>query len=435
MNPFKFSSIWAFIPISYLFLFLPQSVIGIFYFDDRAALEVLRIFLLGLISYLVGPQIIKYFLSRYTGKNFLMIEVTDKNLLIFTYLIFIIYFFVVLCAAITSERLPLLEALRGASSLDIARSREMLFHSQIGVGRSLIYLYSILTSVFIPYLLMIFFINKSKLAWFFYITYYLSLLIPMEKALFIKAFLPFFLIAANGYLSRRTLWVALLAALFIISSMGYLARGHDNGASQGAPNQNISNISYQESSDCVQIFQNGKCLSRIEHSKKYYPLINDGVMSYLFNRALWIPYVTGYDWIEYFRNKLYGVHTEGRTSALVSKLSGSEKIPMEQLVFDYQFGLGATQLAGANANFMIDGYVNFGMIGVILISSFVGFCIAIIEQSKNPAACACIYLFLFQLLGGGFLGTFFGGGLFLFLLLIFFFRLNISAKNSSSTLK
>jgi hypothetical protein len=435
MNPFKFSSLWAFIPISYLLLFLPQSVIGIFYLDGGIALEVIKIFLLGLIAYLAGYQIIKYFLLKYSGPKFWIIELSEKKFFIFTCFIFTIYFFLLFYVALTSERVPLWEALSGASSLEIAQSREMLFHSQFGMGRSLIYLYSILTSAFIPYLLMIFFINKTKLAWLFYIAYYLSLLVPMEKALFIKAFLPFFLIAANGYLSRRTLWVSLLAALFILSSMGYLARGRDNGESHGAPNQNISNTSEWELNQCINIFQNGKCLSRIEHSKKYYPLINYGVMGYLVNRALWIPYVTGYDWIEYFQNRLRSGHTEGRTSTLVSKLLGKERIPMEQFVFDYQFGLGATQFAGANANFMIDGYVNFGMIGVILISSFMGFFIAVIEQLKNPAACACIYLFLFQLLGGGFLGTFFGGGLLLFLLLIYFFRPKISPINSLSIVK
>ena len=432
MNPLKFSSIYAFIPISYLFLFLPQSVIGVFYLGGNAATELLKIFILGLLSYLLSYQVIKYSLSKRFQKKFFSIILSDKKILLVTSFIFSIYFLLLIYAVITSEKVPLWEALSGATSLQIAESREMLFHSRAGQEKILIYMYSILTSVFIPYFLMLSFLNRSRLAWPLYVAFYLSLLIPMEKALFVKAFLPFLLIAVNGYVSRRALWIALLAALFFLISMGYLSRGGDNGDSHGAPNQNISNMSARELDRCVHIFQNGECLSREDHLKKYYPLNSSGVMGYLINRALWIPYVTGYDWVEYFQNRLHGEHTKGRTSTLVSKLLGEEKIPMEQLVFDYQYGLGATQTAGANANFMVDGYVNFGMIGVVLLSSLVGFFIAIVEYLKNPAACACLYLFLFQLLGGGFLGTFLGGGLLLFLLLVYFFRPNISSTNNLS---
>ncbi len=433
INPFKFSSIWAFLPFSYMLLFLPQSMIGFFYLDKGIAFEVIKIFCLGLIAYFAGYQLNKYFRLKNQNIKFPAIEINDKQIIFFTFFIFTIYILILLLAILTSGTIPLWNSLSGKSSLDIATSREMLFRSQVGVSGSLIYLHSILTSVFIPYLLMILFINKIRLAKFFYAIFFFGLLIPMEKILFIKALLPFFLIAVNGYLSRRSLLISILVILVTIISMGFLVLGNDKGKSHGSIEKNLSNMEEWQINRCIDIFQNGKCLSYKEHLNKYYPLVDSKItISTVGNRIIWIPYITAYDWIDYFQNRLNSIHTDGRTSLLVSKLLGKEKVPMEQLIFDYQFGLGKTQSAGANTNFMIDGYVNFGMIGVILLSIFVGFIIAAIEQLKNPAACACIYLFLFQLLGGGFLGTFLGGGLLLYLLIVFFFK-PIFQKNIPSS--
>lgn len=435
MNPFKFSSIYAFIPISYAVLFLPQSVIGIFYLGGNASYDLLKIFLLGLAAYFISYQVIKNFHLKNCHINFGVTSLSNKNIFITTSIIFAFYFFVIVYAVLTSNKVPLWLALCDATSLEIAQSREMLFHSREGWEKILIYLYSVLTSVLIPYFLMLCFLYRSRLAWPLYVVFYLSLLIPMEKALFIKAFLPFFLLAANGYFSRRVLYAAPLVAMIFLLSMSYLARGSDGGASQGTLAVSLDRLAPAQLNQSTNLIQNGRYLTLGDHVEKYYPLRGTTAVGSLLNRVLWIPYVTAYDWVQYFQQELGGAHTGGLTSALVSKLMGKEKIPMEQQIFGYQFGLGSTQTAGANTNFMVDGYVNFGMIGVIFISSLVGFFIATIEHSNNPAACACIYLFLFQLLGGGFLGTFFGGGLLLFLLLIYFFRPNISCINSLSILK
>jgi hypothetical protein len=409
---------------------LPQSAIGVSYLGGNAAYELLKILYLGLFSYFIGYKSFAYLLSKKICLNKFQYNLNKNIVLVLTLCIFVAYFSVLTYAILTAEKVPLWEALTGTTSLEVAQSREMLFHSRSGAEKILIYLYSILTSVFIPYFLMLLFLNKNKLAWPLYVAFYLSLLIPMEKALFLKAFLPFFLIAANGFLSRRALYIAPLVAAIFLVSMNYLARGSDDGVSQGALTVNLYSLNSKQLNGSTNLIQNGRYLTLKEHVEKYYPLRGTTAAGYLVNRVLWIPYVTAYDWIQYFEQELKGVHTEGRTSSLVSALLGKEKIPVETMIFGYQFGLGPTQTAGANTNFMVDGFVNFGMIGVILISSFVGLCIAFIEKINNPASSACIYLFMFQLLGGGFFGVLFGGGLGLFLPLVYFFRPKLSGENA-----
>ena len=435
MNPLKFSSIWSFLPTAYLFIFLPQSVIGIFYLSGNASIVVLKVFCVGIIAYLVGYAITRILLNKKSSINYCLFYLNDKKIFFITVFFFAVYLLLLLYVTMTVENIPLWVALGGGTSLEITESREMLFRTRIGWEKVLIYFFSILTSVFIPYFLMLCFLNRSRLAWPLYSLFYLSLLVPMEKALFIKAFLPFFLIAANGYLSRRALYAAALIAVIVLLSMNFLARGVDSGASQGTPSVKITELNSNHKKSSISLIQNGTDLTFEQHVEKYYPLRGTSAISSVINRALWIPYVTAYDWIQYFEQEMGGVNLGGLTSSFVSKLLGGDRVPMEQYIFDYQFGLGSIKTAGANANFMVDGFVNFGMVGVIFLSALVGIFTFIIMKLNNPAGCACYYLFLFQLLGGGFLGTFFGGGLLLFLLLIYLFPPNFSAKDSSLPLQ
>jgi hypothetical protein len=185
------------------------------------------------------------------------------------------------------------------------------------------------------------------------------------------------------------------------------------------------NSSYDERDEMNQrlgLFQGGKQLTLGQHIRKYYPLRGKTGFGFLVNRIVWIPYITAYDWIKYFHEEMNGEHALGKTSSFISTVLGEKKVPVEQYVFDYQFGLGPTQTAGANANFMVDAFVNFGWIGVFLIPVFMGWAVSLIESLNNPAASAGFYFYLLQLLGGGFLGSFLGGGLAIYILIICIFQ-------------
>ena len=311
MNPLKFSSIWSFLPTAYLFIFLPQSVIGIFYLSGNASIVVLKVFCVGIIAYLVGYAITRILLNKKSSINYCLFYLNDKKIFFITVFFFAVYLLLLLYVTMTVENIPLWVALGGGTSLEITESREMLFRTRIGWEKVLIYFFSILTSVFIPYFLMLCFLNRSRLAWPLYSLFYLSLLVPMEKALFIKAFLPFFLIAANGYLSRRALYAAALIAVIVLLSMNFLARGVDSGASQGTPSVKITELNSNHKKSSISLIQNGTDLTFEQHVEKYYPLRGTSAISSVINRALWIPYVTAYDWIQYFEQEMGGVNLGG----------------------------------------------------------------------------------------------------------------------------
>ena len=434
LNPLKFQNIWLFIPTLTIIFFGIQSIVGLFYLGGSASWQVIWIILVGILSYITAYWFFKSS-NRYKPTPFFISSTGIERALI---IIAVAYFTLILYLCATVEKIAILDALQGATALEISESREMFFRTRSGVEKSLVYIFTIFSSAVMPYFLMMGFINKIKIALPIFILFLISLLLSMEKALLMKAMLPIFLISLNGYFPKKWMIISPLIIALVLLSMTYLARGSDDGKSVGTistvavfpsiPNEidlDDRNSSYDERDEMNQrlgLFQGGKQLTLGQHIRKYYPLRGKTGFGFLVNRIVWIPYITAYDWIKYFHEEMNGEHALGKTSSFISTVLGEKKVPVEQYVFDYQFGLGPTQTAGANANFMVDAFVNFGWIGVFLIPVFMGWAVSLIESLNNPAASAGFYFYLLQLLGGGFLGSFLGGGLAIYILIICIFQ-------------
>lgn len=434
INASSFGRVEIFLPCLMIIFFGVQSLAGIAFLGGRAAYEFLAILVLGMVVYWMAVKTgDKYFKIN---KQFFVQERNDGFFIFCVSSISFLYFSLVLIALVTAEKVALWEALRGATSFEIAQAREMLFRSRSD-GRSLLYLSSILSSAFMPYVVMLCFIRKSKMAWPLFTVFAISLTLSLEKALILKAMLPMFLLAANGYVPKRMLYVVPLLAIMNLVGMNYLARGGDNGASGGNISVSTIDVYYSSGNATVDfnrrinLRQGGEMMTLRQHVLKYYPLRGETGLGYLVNRMLWIPYITAYDWLKYFDEEMGRNHAMGSTSLLVSKLTGVEQFPMERNIFAYQFGLAPGQSAAANANFLVDGFVNFGYIGVILLSAVIGFGVAFFKKQQNAAAIACLYFFLFQLSGGGFLGVLLGGGLLFFIFLTLVLRPSVDAKDWS----
>lgn len=167
-----------------------------------------------------------------------------------------------------------------------------------------------------------------------------------------------------------------------------------------------------------------KQLNHYASAEKYldkYFIFGSGRVAYLLNRIFWIPYVTSYDWVLFFETHLNAEHIYGRSSLLLSKITGQSVIKIEEEVFKFQFGNSAASTAAANTNFWVDGYVNFGWFGVIGYSLLIAFITMYVIWLANPALSACFYYLIFQLSMGGLTGVLFSNGLILLLVLAYFF--------------
>ena len=155
-------------------------------------------------------------------------------------------------------------------------------------------------------------------------------------------------------------------------------------------------------------------------------IFGSGQMSFAVNRVLWIPYITAYDWLSFFHEKLSGEYLLGRTSGLLGLITGRPIFPMEREVFSYQFGGAALTTAAANACFLVDAFVNFGWIGVIVYAGLFAALTWVVVKQGNPAMQACYYYFALQASMGGLSGVLFSNGMIFLICLAFFVRLKLN---------
>jgi hypothetical protein len=431
MNPFRFERIWLFLPLLIFFVYGPQSVIGFYYLGGSAATYVFAILIVGALSYsltylvLSNTKIEDSFLLRFRY------DLSVNTLTLILHIVSVVYFVLILYIALSAEKIALWEALTGkATRTEIIEAREMFFRNREGLARALPYVFTLFTSVLMPYFLALGFINKARLAWPIMFFFMLSLVLSMEKALILKAIFPIFMLAANGYHKKKFISLSLILIIAILLGTAYISRGKEERLSSSNTSTPSTSFTVAELNSPVNVFQGGQELTLGQHIHKYYPLRGNSFVGELVNRSLWIPYVTAFDWVQYFQEKRNSEYLYGTTSTFISKLKGESRFPMESTIFQYQFGAYGTKSATANTNYMIDAFINFGWIGVIFISSFIAVCLIIVKRINNPAAFACMYFFIFQLVGGGFLGTFLGGGLAFFLALVYFFRPKFSTDNA-----
>jgi len=381
-------------------LFVIQGIVGLLIYRDFSSLQFLLILVLGLSTYFITHFVI----TKHLKKSFGFLKAMEKYQLpldFWVMLISLIYFSIVIYAVMSSEKIALLESFKGASNFDMAIAREGLFKSRSGWEVSLKYLNSVLSMAFMPLILAIAYLKNKPYKHLLLLLFVLSILPSLEKSLAIKVFSPLIILSLNQFFSRRAGWVFVAVMLLVIYSTTVLSR---------------------VGSDEVQQLQTEKH-TRTFHEIKYSPITVGGQVGYMANRILWIPYITAYDWLKFFNEKLNGQYLLGRTSLIVSQITSQTQYPMEQEVFKYQFG-GASELqtASANTTFFVDIFVNFSWAGVVIFSCLLAFITRLVEVSDNPAGKAVFYYYVLQVSLGGIFGVLFSGGLLFFIFLIFILK-------------
>lgn len=550
----QFKNIWLILPLLLAVLYIPQAIWGLHFFDDKYAVQLIVIVILGLLVYLGAFWTLRkvasasYSYSPVIGS----LGFVSKY---FVVLVSILYFLFIGYAISTAEKIAFLEALRDASVDEIAVAREALFKTRDGWEKILPYLNAILSSALMPFAIALAYLNRMNYRHWLLFFFCLSLLISMEKALILKAFLPIIAIGFQNTMSRNKAVILILVPIGVVGALFYFAkmgqvdyqgqvkesiskleqqlanlpeiRQKDfkdiensikaNEASVALFNRQLADLprikqkdlkyidlnikrnsaligdyrsslpgidgtnkiaelersnrllreqrrknieyysGYEESLKSTQLkaklaiqYLQDHRIKNIEYYQNYekevsaainsekvayeshykYNVLTGGQAAFAFNRLLWIPYVTAYDWLKYFDQRLNNEFLGGKSSLVVSHILGLEKFPIEREVFKYQFGDGGPETGSANALFFVDAFVNFGWIGVIAYASLLSFIVFLVYVANNPAMMACLYFYLVQAVSGGLLGILFGNGLLLLICLSFFVRPNDLQKDN-----
>jgi hypothetical protein len=111
-----------------------------------------------------------------------------------------------------------------------------------------------------------------------------------------------------------------------------------------------------------------------------------GRVLWVVNRAVWVPYVTAYDWLKFQDDVLGGGITFGRSIGVVAWLSGQPRVQLEQRVYAYQFGESPGGAGASNTVFFVDAKLAFGWPGAILYCLLFPLLAAAVFSSANEVA-------------------------------------------------
>ncbi|MFA7351320.1 MAG: oligosaccharide repeat unit polymerase [Methylotenera sp.] len=309
--------------------------------------------------------------------------------------IFFIVFILITFA--TAQSIPIISVFQGAGADELSQQRGDFLKGRVGMESALLYISTIFVGALLPYSLINLFIEKSRLRYYLMMIFFVYTISTLQKALFLSVVFPLIYLVSRkvkfGYLRILSIVIISLIIIFVVTIL----------ASGGQSDFNMP----QQELDIGVYF-----------SSSYAP---SGAFDMLVWRSISVPLFTAADTLLVFHESFGGQQLLGATSNLLSTLFSMERIPLEKLVFEYEWTWN--DIANANAVFITDAYVNFGWVGVILFSTFVGQSLRWFYKSKDEAFKSLWLLYCFGLFSASLIGMMFSNGYLLIFLIAFFVKL------------
>lgn len=276
-------------------------------------------------------------------------------------------FFVLLAlCCVTADRVPLVEALRGASFLDLFHDRNDFLRERIGSGQLLNYAFAIMTQSLMPFAVAVAFWSRSRWRWLAVILFAVGTSLTLAKASFIYVAMPLIMLFLMQ--SRwRAAGATLLAFVLMLGVMSTLSSGVVGAWERTAHGEHVTQTQVALPADTP---------------ARYNIFGEHTALALIANRIVWIPYATALDWFRYQDEKLDGSYVLGRSIRPVAALLGQPRLQLEKEVAALQWGSsgGGT----SNAVFIADAWLNWGPLGVIVYALMLALTIKLIEASDYP---------------------------------------------------
>lgn len=317
--------------------------------------------------------------------------------------VFSAFFLLAAYILFTAPGIPLIAWASGADQETLVLLREEFLKARVGWEAALPYMNSVFAGVFIPYAIAQMFLNKHRLRWLVFTAFFLYCVVFIEKVFFFKAVVPLLVIQLSSQnFSWRAIGVLVLGSLLSVFGLGIVSGfGEGEGGGIGAA----------------------------YFSNSYRPV---GTLEYLLWRAFSVPAFTAADSLAYFFEVLRGNHFLGATSGFVSYFFDQDRVYFEREVFEYQWGQTETGTGSSNAVYFVDAFVNFGFVGVFVISIMVAVILRHMGQTRDTALYCLWPLAAFGFYVSGFIGNLLSGGLLFIILFSICFRLEPSSGRAKA---
>lgn len=426
-----FASAWHLPVVLMLGIYLPAAVFGAYVFRDRYAISFLVMLGLFVLCYYALYPRFAAMLRQPGVRDFFWRIGARVDWRWLAWAACAVYVVTLLIASVTTDVTPLGAALRGYDLQAIANARAEFLAKRQGQEALLRYVALILGRSVLPFVVTYLYWTHHKTRHLALLGLLLSYLLSLEKASAIFAFLPLIILS----LVRRELAAAcakatilvLCIALWTYVSMGGLHKPM-------IPAKEVSTSAEAVLSQPAAGTPDGFLIGRRGDPNRHYvfnmlnllgiPLYfgTDGKdfvgrLMIISNRAIWIPYVTAYDWLKFQDEVFAGRLTMGRSIGVVAWLLGEPRLQLEQMVYEYEFGPPPGGAGASNTVFLVDAKLAFGWPGVLMYCVLFTFFSAVILSSANVVVKVASATSFFTAALSPLTATLLSGGMFFYLVI------------------
>jgi hypothetical protein len=288
----------------------------------------------------------------------------------------------------TAPSIPIVSAIRGANADVLSEQRGEFLKGRHGPELALLYISTLLVNTVVPYSVVLLYSAGHRLRHWFAGAFFFFSISFLQKSLFLNLVLPLLAFYARERKLRGTKATMIITASVLLLLVGVYVSFSASAAGDGIPSTPADVLTAQ-----------------------FAPA---SPLQYFMWRMFVVPIFTATDTLFVHLQSFDGRPLLGATSSLISSLFGMERINLERFVFEYQFG-GWNDTANANSVFLVDGFVNFGWVGVLLFGLFVGQAFRWFRLSRDTAFASLWPLFAFVLFSAPLIGMMLSNG-FLFML-------------------
>lgn len=301
---------------------------------------------------------------------------------------------------VTAPSIPLISALAGSDANSLSVERGEFLKGRDGPWVALLYLSTIFTSTLVPYCIVLAYSCNSRYRHWLALVFLFFAICFLVKALFLNLLIPVLAYAVEkGKLKASHFWYAIGGAVGLLLVMISLSGFGDTGGGSIFSFEDFFSVSFASGS----------------------------ASQFLIYRSVAVPIFTAADTLTVHATQFGGNLLMGATSSLVAALTGQERINIERFVFEYQFG-GWNDFANSNVVFLVDAFVNFGWVGVLVISGIVGLTFRMFRISPDPAFRSLASLYAFLLVSSPFIGMFLSNGFLLLFAQMLFVKVKVHGK-------
>lgn len=346
------------------------------YFVQLAQLSVAACLLIA-VGYLVP-----FFDGRF-GKAAPRIAVSARSFHVVVWGTFVIFLVITFT---TAPSIPILSALKGASGADLSLERGAFLKARVGLESVLIYVSTVFVAALLPYSLALLFIRKSRLRFVLLLLFLAYSLSFLQKALFLNVVLPLLYLAArNRNASTKRILSVVFGSGLLLYAVTLLAFG---------PAEDIS------------LEPGGGVVTGGDFFGASF--LPGNALEHLLWRATAVPLFSASDTLLVHQEQFGGRPLWGATSSFFAGALGLERIPMERLVSEHEWGWN--DIANSNALYVTEAFVNFDWIGVVVFSLFVGQSLRWFRRSRDEAFKSLWTIYVLAVFTSGLIGTLLSNG-------------------------